>query len=193
MKKIIFFIFIVFILSSTSFAADLKVYFSPKGGCQETVISQIKKAQRTIDIAMYDFTSGAIAQELIKARGRNVLIRIVLDKSQAIQYSSKAKYLTKNHFGIRYHNGHGLMHNKFAIIDGRVLITGSFNWTMMADQRNEENLLVITDAGLIKEYQKRFEYLYRSSTKKESVLKNSTTTYPKNDYNSHNYSVRFFR
>ena len=55
------------------------------------------------------------------------------------------------------------MHNKFAVIDGHVLITGSFNWTNMGDVKNEENLLILTDEALISQYQKRFEYLYQGS------------------------------
>ena len=55
------------------------------------------------------------------------------------------------------------MHNKFAVIDGRVLLTGSFNWTASADKRNEENLLIIMDKDLIKKYEERFVYLWRSS------------------------------
>ena len=109
---------------------------------------------------MYYLTSREIAQELVKAKDRNVKIRIVLDKSQETQKFSKSRYLIKRGFDVKYHTGSGIMHNKFAIIDNRTLITGSFNWTPTADQKNEENLLIMTDEALIKKYQKRFEYLW---------------------------------
>jgi len=144
-------------------ADDVKVYFSPNGGCQQAVISQIKQAVQTIDIAMYYLSSGKIARALVDARGRNVRLRIVLDQSQEIVSSSKSGYLIKHGFDIKYHLGFGLMHNKFAVIDGKVLITGSFNWTLTAEERNEENLLIITDEGTIEKYKERFNYLWNTS------------------------------
>ena len=150
-------------------SADTNVLFSPNGGCQDAIISEISKAQKTIDIAMYYLTSREIAQELVKAKDRNVKIRIVLDKSQETQKFSKSRYLIKRGFEVKYHTGSGIMHNKFAIIDGKVLITGSFNWTPTADQKNEENLLIMTDEELIKKYQKRFEYLWEQGRKGEII------------------------
>lgn len=145
--------------------ADSKVYFSPNGGCQEAVVAEISKAQKTIDIAMYSFTSREIAQELVKAKDRKVKIRIVLDKGQKTENYSKSRYLIEKGFEVKYHNGDGLMHNKFSVFDGKVLITGSFNWTAGAESKNEENLLIMTDKYLIKKYEDRFDYLWKSSDK----------------------------
>ena len=147
--------------------ADEQVYFSPNGGCQDAVIAEISKAQKTIDIAMYYLSSREIAQELVKAKDHNVKVRIVLDKEQETQYYSKSRYLIKRGFEVKYHTGPGLMHNKFAVIDNNVLITGSFNWTSTADQKNEENLLIITDKDLIRKYTDRFEYLWKMGRKGE--------------------------
>ncbi len=147
--------------------ADTQVYFSPNGGCQDAITSEISKTQKTIDIAMYYLTSREIAQELVKAKDRNVKVRIVLDQSQETQTYSKSRYLIKRGFEVKYHVGPGLMHNKFAVIDGKVLITGSFNWTPTANEKNEENLLIMTDKELILKYQARFEYLWEHSRKVE--------------------------
>ena len=152
---------------STFVYADTQVYFSPNGGCQNAVVAEIGRAQKTIDIAMYYLTSREIAQELVKAKDRNIEVRIVLDQSQETQTYSKSRYLIKRGFEVKYHTGPGLMHNKFAVIDGKVLITGSFNWTPTADQKNEENLLIITDKELIKKYTDRFEYLWKMGRKGE--------------------------
>ena len=70
--------------------ADTKVYFSPNGGCQEAVLSEISNAKKSIDIAMYSFTSREIAQALVEAQKRQVKIRIVLDKAQRNETYSKA-------------------------------------------------------------------------------------------------------
>lgn len=162
MKKIFLF-FVFYLATSLCMAQNIKIYFSPNGGCQQAVISEIKKATQTIDIAMYYLSSRDIAQALVKAQGKNVRVRIVLDQSQEIESASKSGYLIKRGFQIRYHLGFGLMHNKFAIIDGKLLITGSFNWTLTAEERNEENLLIITDDGTIEKYKERFNYLWSTS------------------------------
>lgn len=162
MKMILPFL-IFFLVSIPSWPQSINVYFSPNGGCQQAVISEIKKATETIDIAMYYLSSKEIAQALLEAQKNNVRVRIVLDQGQEIESASKSGYLVKHGFQVRYHLGFGLMHNKFAIIDNRSMITGSFNWTLTAEERNEENLLVITDQGTIEKYRERFEYLWDTS------------------------------
>ena len=159
----IFTIAVTILLCGNFCFADTQVYFSPNGGCQNAIIAEVGKAQKTINIAMYYLTSREVAQELVKAKDRGVKIRIVLDQSQETQGYSKSRYLIKRGFDVRYYVGPGLMHNKFTIIDNKVLITGSFNWTARAEAENEENLLVMIDKDLIMKYQTRFDYLLEKS------------------------------
>ncbi len=59
----------------------------------------------------------------------------------------------------------GIMHHKFSIIDGNVLITGSYNWTHSAENLNDENILIIKDAeNIIKEYEKEFKKIWKRSS-----------------------------
>lgn len=146
--------------------ADTKVYFSPNGGCQDAVVSEISKAQKTIDIAMYELTNRQISQELIKAKEKRVGIRVFLDQDEGNGRYSKARYLTDNGIDVRFYAGPGLMHNKFAVIDNRVLVTGSFNWTAAAERENQENLLTITDENAVKKYAQRFEMLWPAAENK---------------------------
>jgi len=159
----IFTLLFLFLAANFCEAENIRVYFSPNGGCQQAVISELKKATQTIDIAMYYLSSREIAQALVKAQENNVRVRIVLDQGQEIESASKSGYLIKHGFDLRYHLGFGLMHNKFAVIDGKTLITGSFNWTLTAEERNEENLLIIDDKSTIEKYEDRFNYLWRTS------------------------------
>jgi len=151
-------------------AEATKVLFSPNGGCQEAIIQEISKAQKTVDIAMYYLTTREIAQELVKAKERGANIRIFLDQSQEHASYSKSRYLMKKGISVRFYVGSGLMHNKFAIIDNKVLITGSFNWTATASKENQENLLIMSDKDLIKQYSDRFEFLWKSGRTSEVNL-----------------------
>ena len=166
-KSIVFNLLLLWFFAAIPALGATSLYFSPNGGCQDAIIKEICNAQKTINIAMYYLTSREIAQELVKAKDRNVRIRIVLDKDQETQKYSKSRYLIKRGFEVKYHTGSGIMHNKFAIIDEKILITGSFNWTPTANEKNEENLLIMTDKELIKKYQDRFEYLWKMSRKGE--------------------------
>ena len=153
-----------FLFTSSSLVyADTEVYFSPNGGCQQAVLTEINKAQKTIDIAMYELTSREIAQALVEAKEKKVKIRIVLDKGQGNGIYSKSTYLIRKGVDVKYHLGLGLMHNKFTVIDDQVLLTGSFNWTASAEKKNAENLLVITDKEVIEKYVKQFKNLWAES------------------------------
>lgn len=164
MKYFLNALIIFFLISFPSILhAEVKVYFSPEGGCQEAVVTEINNARKSIDVGMYSFTSRQIAQALIDAKNRNIKIRIVLDKGQKKERYSKARYLITNGIDVKFHLASGLMHNKFAVIDGQEVLTGSFNWTASANMRNEENLLVITDKEISAKYEQRFDYLWSGS------------------------------
>ncbi len=53
------------------------------------------------------------------------------------------------------------MHNKFMIVDGQLLVTGSYNWSASAESYNYENALFVTAAATIQKYQAEFERLWR--------------------------------
>jgi phosphatidylserine/phosphatidylglycerophosphate/cardiolipin synthase-like enzyme len=83
-----------------------------------------------------------------------------------VNENSKSKFLEANKIPVRRITGtagkpgdkdSGLMHQKFAVIDRRIVFTGSYNWTHSAESRNDENLLMFRDAGpLAEEYRKAF-------------------------------------
>ena len=151
-------------ISFTSLAhAETKVYFSPNGGCQEAVIAEIKKAHESIDVAMYAFTSKDIAQALVEAKKRQVKVRVTLDNAQIKDHYSKSRYLISKELNVKFHMGPGLLHDKFAVIDDKEVLTGSFNWTVSANKKNMENLLVIEDKEIAKKYEKQFKHLWSQS------------------------------
>jgi len=172
MKKAKIFISILilgFLLSCNSSLAEIKVFFSPKGGAAEEIVRQIDNAVSYIDIAMYSFTSGPIAEAIVRAKKRGVKIRILMDKEQSQGRYSKYEFFLNNGIAVIQDQHSGIMHNKIAVIDGKVLFTGSYNWTKSAEEKNEENLLEFIDdeerrgeieEEIIKIYQERLNYLW---------------------------------
>lgn len=136
----------------------IKVYFSPHGGCTDAIVNQIQRAKSEIFVQAYSFTSKPIAQALIQAKRRGVSITAVLDKSNRTQKYSAATFLKNLEIPVYIDDQHAIAHNKIMIIDNRVVITGSFNFTAQAENRNAENLLIIEDLpDLTRAYRENFQ------------------------------------
>jgi hypothetical protein len=126
--------------------ARVAVYFSPHGGATEAVIRELNAAKTQVLMQAYSFTSAPIAKALVDAHKRGVKVLAVLDKSNETDKYSAATFL--NNAGIQplIDDQHAIAHNKVMVIDSATIITGSFNFTKAAEEKNAENLLVIKDA-----------------------------------------------
>ncbi|MDE2029923.1 MAG: phospholipase D family protein, partial [Alphaproteobacteria bacterium] len=121
--------------------ASVELAFSPNGGAENLVIKAIGSAKRSIDVAAYAFTSHPIAEALIAAHGKGVNVRVVIDHEQVEKYyHSIAPYLIAHGVKLRVDIVHSLMHDKYLVIDGKTVETGSFNYTVSAQRYNAENV-----------------------------------------------------
>jgi len=147
--------------------AKTEVYFSLYDNPQKEIIKNINQAEAFINIAMYIFTDREIAFPLVKARERGVKVRLYLDKDQVEYKYSQSRFLVQKGIKTRISTNNYIMHNKFAIIDNRLLLTGSYNWTFSANNRNDENLMVIDDPEIIEIFQNQFVNLWTNKYSKE--------------------------
>lgn len=140
-------------------------FFSDAGGIATHVIEAINRTRHTLDIAMYDLTEPDITRALVAARRRGVRIRIVADVGQAGDPYSKIADLRSQGIGVRLSQGfngeRSLMHDKFAVFDGELAVTGSFNWTTSGERYNSENAVFISDSTVAARFEKEFEILWR--------------------------------
>jgi len=164
-------IIILSITISLSTLAKTEVYFSLSDNPQKEIIKNINQAQASINIAMYIFTDREIALPLIKARERGVKVRLYLDQDQVDYQYSQSRFLVQKGIKARISTNNYIMHNKFAIIDNRLLLTGSYNWTFSANNRNDENLMVIDDPELIEIFQNQFVNLWTNKYSLERTQK----------------------
>jgi phosphatidylserine/phosphatidylglycerophosphate/cardiolipin synthase-like enzyme len=136
----------------------VEVYFSPRGGATEAIIAEISRAKKTIQVQAYSFTSAPIAKTLLDAHKRGVHVEVVLDKSQKTAKYSSTTFFINAGIPTYIDDKHAIAHNKIIIIDQSVLITGSFNFTKAAEEKNAENLLVIKgNQALVNKYMRNFE------------------------------------
>ena len=143
---------LVGLLTSLAYAAEtftpdrVAVYFSPNGGATAAVVHEVQVATQQILVQAYSFTSAPIAKALVDAHKRGVQVLAVLDKSNETQQYSAATFLVNAGIQTLIDDQHAIAHNKVMVIDSATVITGSFNFTKAAEERNAENLLVIKDA-----------------------------------------------
>ena len=96
----------------------------------------------------YSFTSKPIAAALDRAEARGVVVHVILDKSNLKETTYADAEVVRHGISVLVDAKHSIAHNKIIVIDGQVAITGSFNFTMQAENSNAENLLVIHDRAL---------------------------------------------
>ncbi|MGA9856070.1 MAG: phospholipase D family protein [Gammaproteobacteria bacterium] len=129
--------------------AQATVDFSPGGDGEALILQAIAAAQYTILVQAYSFTDRRIITALGKARTRGVEVRVILDKSNTQPYEGHtpvASVISAERIPVWIDSSVHIAHNKVIVIDGKALITGSYNFTYSADYDNAENLLVIRSA-----------------------------------------------
>jgi phosphatidylserine/phosphatidylglycerophosphate/cardiolipin synthase-like enzyme len=139
-------------------AGTILVFFSPNGGATEAIVGEIEAAHKEIFVQAYSFSSQPIARALVAARKRGVTVEVIFDKNQWSEKYSAADFTHNAGIPTYIDDAHAIAHNKIMIIDRRVILTGSFNFTRAAEERNAENLLVIKgNAPLLEKYLANFE------------------------------------
>jgi phosphatidylserine/phosphatidylglycerophosphate/cardiolipin synthase-like enzyme len=159
-------------LTSIARAAPPEACFSPDGGCRTLLIRTIDGAKRSVDLAVFTFTDGAVADALGRATERGVKVRAILDARQSKQKSSQLITLQARGCQVRLLSGTGrggLMHHKFLIVDGARVWTGSYNFTGAADRHNAENGLLLDDGSLARRYAQEFDRMWRDGVKRANV------------------------
>ena len=136
---------------------ELRAFFSPKGGCRDALVEEIKKARREILVQAYSFTADPLTFGLVEAKKRGVDVVILLDKSNELERYSDLKIFLDQGLHPLIDHDHAIAHNKVMILDGKTLVTGSYNFTNQAEGENAENLLIIRGHGeLVRQYRANF-------------------------------------
>ncbi|MBI2041308.1 MAG: DUF1669 domain-containing protein [DPANN group archaeon] len=137
-------------------------YFCPDDDCTSHLIETLQNAESEIKFLVYAFTEDKIGDVLLNKIKENVSVRGVFDKSQSYsQYSEFARL--NGSADVRVENSKGLLHHKVFIIDRKIVITGSFNPTLSANTKNDENLLIIHSPTIAEKYLEEFDYVWNQT------------------------------
>jgi phosphatidylserine/phosphatidylglycerophosphate/cardiolipin synthase-like enzyme len=143
--------------SATTTPPAATVCFTPGGNCTDAMIHALNDATRTVLVQAYRFTSAPIATAVLDAHKRGVQVQVILDKSQRTEKDSSADFLANQGVPTMIDANHAIAHHKVIVIDGEVVITGSFNFTKAAQEKNAENLLIIRDQALAAQYTQNWQ------------------------------------
>jgi phosphatidylserine/phosphatidylglycerophosphate/cardiolipin synthase-like enzyme len=144
----------------------IEIFFSPGESPTAAIVRTIDAAKKSIFVQAYSFTSAPIADVLRQAHKRGVNVQVILDKSQRSERYTVSTFLRNAGIEVWIDFKHAIAHNKVMIIDESIVITGSFNFTKSAEERNAENLLVIRDADVARVYKANWERCKAHSEKK---------------------------
>ena len=110
-------------------------------------MSQLNRANATIDVCVAWFTNPILAQKLEEKAKKGVKVRILVnDDNTNLKYiPSFDPSLNIELKRIKADKRSGIMHQKFCVIDNNDVITGSYNWSTSAEFKNDENIQVVSN------------------------------------------------
>lgn len=131
-----------------------------RGGCADLLLDLIARANESIHVMVYGFTLDELGDALIEARRRGVEVKVLIEAESAGWRGSEHERLMANGVEVRLDSNPDLMHHKVMIVDGAIVVTGSYNWTWSAEKENDENLVVINDPAAAAIYEEEFQRLW---------------------------------
>jgi hypothetical protein len=138
---------------------DQEICFSPAELCDVKLIKLVQSAQKSIDLAIYDINLDQLVHEIL-LQSKKIPVRLIVDRRQAQGNHSLVPLLKKAGTNIRYGHQRGIFHNKFTIVDHKMIETGSFNYTHHAATANHENQIYLANPKIVETYQKHFDDLW---------------------------------
>lgn len=138
---------------------------------ESKIIANLIGAKKNVKIALAWFTNPTLFNLILELRQNEIDIQIILSDDKINYTNNKVDFqnLINKNIEFRISEYPKLMHNKFCIIDDKILINGSYNWTLKAEKINFENIIISTDRKLVNDFSDYFEYLKLNTLKVTEV------------------------
>jgi phosphatidylserine/phosphatidylglycerophosphate/cardiolipin synthase-like enzyme len=139
----------------------LDIYFSPDDRVSAGLLDLIDGAESSIYFLAYSFTSDSLGEAIRQRAAAGVTVRGVMDTEQVqTNIGTEFDAFLGGGLDVRMDGNPGLMHHKVMIIDERIVVTGSYNFTNSAERNNDENLLVIYSPAIAGQYLQEFRRVF---------------------------------
>lgn len=152
-------------------AAPVEVLFTRSSASVGKSVEQFLRAARTsIEAALYRLSQPRLARAIHDAARRGVRVRVILDRQKYELTPATQRLLAQLEIPYRLMSGrrghYAKMHHKFAVVDGHVALTGSYNWTEESEENNYEGLAIIRDPVQVARFAREFEALWAIASKR---------------------------
>ena len=140
---------------------------------ENKIVVNLQNTKVNVKIAVAWFTNPTLFHIIENLNNKNIEIELVLSNEKLNFTNEKINFqkLIDKNVLIKVSEHPNLMHNKFCIIDNRILITGSYNWTLKAEKSNYENIIISTDEKLVDDFLNYFDFLKENLETVSSVSK----------------------
>jgi phosphatidylserine/phosphatidylglycerophosphate/cardiolipin synthase-like enzyme len=131
------------------------------GGIDTALAQAINGARGTLDIAAFEFNNPVLTTAVLDAHRRGVTVRMVTDNEHGLEDDdSTIPQFVAAGIPVVDDSRTALMHNKFMIIDGSVVWTGSWNYTINDTYRNNNNAIALRSRRAVQSYQAEFNEMF---------------------------------
>ncbi len=137
-----------------------KVYFSPGEDCLNAIINNLKKAEKEVLICVFTISDNRISSVIRQLHEKGITVKIISDNRKVFDRGSDIFYLHRHGLPIKTDKTDAHMHHKFAVIDRKITIAGSYNWTVSAEEVNYEDVIVTDNRDITKAFLKEFNKLW---------------------------------
>ncbi|MCS6802343.1 MAG: phospholipase D-like domain-containing protein [Chloroflexota bacterium] len=145
----------------------IETLFAPQDKVAERVVARVREARTRIVFLAFQFTSDSIGDAMI-ARARNgVKVAGVVERTGSETQFAEFRKLQAAGIEVYQDGNPYIMHHKVIVIDDRIVMLGSYNFSENADRNNDENLLIIEDRGLAQRYLEEFDRVREAARRAE--------------------------
>ncbi|GAB9468192.1 Mitochondrial cardiolipin hydrolase [Globisporangium polare] len=132
-----------------------------EGSSLLTFLEWLNKAKKTMEVCVFTITCDEIADTVLALHAKGVVVRVITDDGMAKGQGSDIQKFIDAGIQVRDDNARTYMHNKFCVIDSKILLNGSFNWSRQAVVGNQENLVINVGGPIIGRFRAQFEKLWK--------------------------------
>jgi len=140
------------------------VCFTPGDDCVNKILKLLDSAKKTIEICVFTISDDRISRKIVECMEKGVNIKIITDNDKQDDKGSDVNWLYDKGIEVKMDMSKNHMHHKFAIVDNKKVLTGSYNWTRSAAKYNNENFLITSNKKTIEKFSIEFSKLWSIMT-----------------------------
>ncbi len=138
----------------------LESYFSPQDKPRARVVELIAGAQQSIDFMAFSFTDDSTGAAMLERQQAGIALRGIIERRNANGLGSEYGILSAAEPAVLKDGNCYTFHHKIIVIDRRIVITGSYNFTARAEDVNSETMLILDSPAVAAAYLAEFERVY---------------------------------